>query len=339
MNNPKCFGSSKYAHKSPVATLAVGLPLLGWPIHRQQFTILIYHRVLPVQDPCRFGEVEAKHFDRQMRFLARHFTVLPLREAAERLKRGGLPQRACCITFDDGYADNLTVALPILEKYHLPATVFVATGYLDGGRMFNDSVIDAIANSPKHDLDLEPIGLSRFPLTSIDQKRAALGAILEKLKYQPPDQRTANVDRLVELAECGPLPDDIMLTSQQVGELARRGVEIGGHTVAHTILTTLDDATAEREILAGKQQLESLIGKPVTTFAYPNGRPHRDYEARHVAMVRKLGFEVAVSTAHGVANSTSDIHQLPRFVPWGRSMTMLAARMMKNAWNPKSDTC
>jgi peptidoglycan/xylan/chitin deacetylase (PgdA/CDA1 family) len=339
MTEPIRYGDSKHNDQSSLAALGAGLPLLGWPIHRQQFTILIYHRVLPVQDPCRFGEIEAKHFDRQMHFLAEHFTVLHLREAVDRLQRGKLPRRACCITFDDGYADNLTIAQPILEKYSLPATVFVATGYLDGGRMFNDSVIDAIANSPIHELDLDPIGLGRYPLTTSDQKRAAIVAILEKLKYQPPGQRTANVDRLVELAECGALPSDIMLTSQQVGELSRRGVEIGGHTVAHTILTTLDDATAEREILAGKQHLESLTGRSVTTFAYPNGRPHRDYETRHVAMVRKLGFEVAVSTAHGVSNSSSDIHQLPRFVPWGQSVMKLAARMMRNAWNTNSVIC
>lgn len=316
--------------------MTAGIPLLAWPIHEQRLTILIYHRVMPVQDPLRPGEIAVERFDRHMQFLARHLKVLPLRDAASQLKAHTLPHRACCITFDDGYADNLTIALPILEKYRLPATVFVATGYLDGGRMFNDSVIDAIANSPKHELDLDTIGLGRYPLTTIDQKRTAIAAILEKLKYQQPDQRTTNVDRLIESAECGELPADIMLTSQQVGELSRRGVEIGGHTVAHTILTTLDDATGEREILAGKQQLESLTGKPVTTFAYPNGRPHRDYETRHVALVRKLGFDLAVSTSHGVANAHSDIYQLPRFVPWGDSMAMLGARMVRNAWTGKA---
>lgn len=313
-----------------------GIPLLAWPIHDQRLTILIYHRVLAVHDPMRPGEIDAKLFEQQMQFLARHFNVLPLRDAASQLKLCMLPRRACCITFDDGYADNLTVALPILEKYRLPVTVFVATGYLDGGRMFNDSVIDAIANSPKPLLDLEPIGLDRYPLTTIDQKRSSIATILEKLKYQPPDQRSANIVHLVGLSDCGPLPNDIMLTSQQVGELAHRGVEIGGHTVSHTILTTLDDEAAEREISTGKQKLESLTGKPVTTFAYPNGRPHRDYESRHVAMVRKLGFEVAVSTSHGVANAQSDIYQLPRFVPWGRSLTMLGTRMVRNAWTGKA---
>ncbi|MEW6513520.1 MAG: polysaccharide deacetylase family protein [Pseudomonadota bacterium] len=313
-----------------------GLPILAWPPHRQLLTILIYHRVLPEHDPLRPGEITAGHFERQVIFLARYFNVLPLREAVQRLRAGRLPRRACCITFDDGYADNLTVALPILEKYCLPATVFVATGYLDGGRMFNDSVIDAIARAAGQVLHLESIGLGQHAIGAVTEKRATIAAILEQLKYQPPGERAALVDKLVDLAGCGPLPTDIMLTSQQVGELAHRGVEIGGHTVAHTILTTLEAATAQQEIAAGKQRLEDITGNPVTTFAYPNGRPNRDYQACHVAMVRELGFELAVSTSHGVANSDSDFFQLPRFVPWGDSLTMLAARMMRNAWTGKA---
>lgn len=312
------------------------LPLLAWPLHRQSLTILIYHRVLPEPDPLRPGEIAAGHFERQMDFLACHFNVLPLREAAQRLRAARLPCRACCITFDDGYADNLTVALPILEKHGLPATVFVATGYLDGGRMFNDTVVDAIANSPSYELDLKTVGLGRYSLATIDQKRTAIAAIQEKFKYQLPMHRSANVERLIELAKCDPLPDNIMLTSEQVVEISHRGVEIGGHTVAHTILTTLDEETVVHEILLGKQKLEELTGKSVTTFAYPNGRPQRDYDARHVATVRKLGFEVAVSTSHGVANAQSDIYQLPRFVPWGNSLTMLGARMVRNAWTGKA---
>ena len=98
------------------------LPLLAWPgTQRPLLTILIFHRVLPVVDRLRPGEIDAETFRRYMSFLSRNFAVMPLIDATEKLKRGVLPQRACCVTFDDGYADNLTVALPILEALGLPA--------------------------------------------------------------------------------------------------------------------------------------------------------------------------------------------------------------------------
>jgi peptidoglycan/xylan/chitin deacetylase (PgdA/CDA1 family) len=316
------------------------LPLLAWPPFRPLLTILIFHRVLAVPDPLRPDEPDAAAFDNFMAFLANHFAVLPLHEAAVRLKQGHLPQRACCISFDDGYADNLTIALPILEKYRLPATVFVATGYLDGGRMFNDAVIDAIAMTRKARLDLSRIGLGKFSIANQDERRVAIAAILEQLKYRPPERRRTDVEHLLELADCGPLPADIMLTSDQVRELSQRGVEIGGHTVHHPILTSVADDQARQEIAAGKQRLETITGQPVTSFAYPNGRPHRDYAARHVAMVRALGFEVAVTTAHGVATREGDVFQLPRFTPWGGTNLKRSLQLLRNAWTGRSlDTC
>jgi peptidoglycan/xylan/chitin deacetylase (PgdA/CDA1 family) len=308
-----------------------GLPLLAWPMHRRVLTILIYHRVLPKPDPLRYGEIVADGFDEQMRFLAKHFVVIPLPEAARLLKQGKLPARACCITFDDGYADNLTVALPILEKYGLPATVFVATGYLDGGRMFNDTVMDAIAHAERSELDLCDIDLGCHSLVTLEERQAAAKAILWQLRFRPPERRIAEVASLVERTGCGPLPSDIMLTSGQVRELADRGVEIGGHTVTHPILTSVEDDRVLEEMEAGKRQLEAITGKSVRTFAYPNGKPERDYAARHVSMARKVGFELAVSTASGVATRDSDIFQLPRFIPWG-ALSKLGVRMLKNAW-------
>jgi len=312
--------------------MIASIPLLAWPRGDEAIlTILIYHRVMPQADPLRIGEADAELFDRHMAFLSRHFAVLPLLEAVNGLKRGSLPRRACCITFDDGYADNLTVALPILERYRLPATVFVATGYLNGGRMFNDSVIELVARTTSSTLDFRQLGMSQYPVKSIEERRSAINALLSHSKYLPPAEREELVARMVEIAGCGPLPDDLMMTTAQVRELSDRGVEIGGHTHVHTILKTLDDDAAYAEIARGKARLEEITGKSVKVFAFPNGRPERDYTARHVGMMKELGFEAAVTTAYGVANRASDVYQLPRFAPWGRATTMFAARITRNA--------
>lgn len=309
-----------------------GLPFLVWPAFGQRLSILIYHRVLAVPDPLRPGEVDAASFDRQMHHLSQHCEVIPLLEAVSLLRQRKLPARACCITFDDGYADNLTVALPILEKYRLPATVFIATAYLDGGRMFNDTVIDLVAQVKGESLDLTNIGLGQLILDSVENRRNAVAMLLTKLRYLPLQDREKLVEQIKRLAGIYQPPSDTMLTTQQVRVLHERGVEIGGHTDAHTILTTLDSSASFAEIKRGKQRLEEIISKPIRAFAYPNGYPKRDYADEHVRMVRELGFEVAVTTAPGVANIDSDAYQLPRFTPWDKGMFKWSARLVKNAW-------
>src|SRR5215831_728021 len=110
--------------------------------------VLIFHRVLRERDPLLPSEPDATAFIALVRLLAENFNVLPLSDAVARLYDGRLPHRAVCITFDDGYANNHDIALPILAARNLPATVFVAPAFLNGGRMFNDTIIEALRRAP-----------------------------------------------------------------------------------------------------------------------------------------------------------------------------------------------
>ena len=118
---------------------------------------LIFHRVLTAPDPLLPDEPTAAEFEQRMRWVQRYFNVLPLAEAVARLQSRTLPARSLAITFDDGYADNEQIAAPILTKLGLPATFFIASGYLDGGRMFNDSIIAALRDSKRGNLDLREL--------------------------------------------------------------------------------------------------------------------------------------------------------------------------------------
>lgn len=307
------------------------IPLLAWP-RLPLLTTLIYHRVLAKRSDLLPDEMDAERFECQMRYVARSFSVLPLLEAVRRLQDGTLPRRACCVTFDDGYADNLTVALPILEKYGIPATLFVATGYLDGGLMFNDAVIQIITDTTSDALDFRELGFDTYDTRSIEHRKAAAIGILKKTRSLPPEARNDIVTGMARIAGIEALPTDLMLTRSQLIEMSRRGVEIGGHTVFHPVLTSLADDAARSEISHGKTALEGLIDKPVRCFAYPVGLPGRDFDQRHVSMVRELGFELAVTTANRMANRESDPYELPRFMPWGRSMIKFGARMVRKAW-------
>jgi len=297
-----------------------------------RLSILIFHRVLPGRDPLFPGEIDAAGFDQVCARLARWFQVLPLDEAVERLQRGQLPARAAVITFDDGYADNHDVALPILQRHGLCATFYIATGFLDGGRMWNDSVIAAVRHSPLAQLDLSSLGLDgirSLPLGDVAQRRAAIEALIKALKYLPQPQR---LERVAQVAQCAgaTLPDDLMMRSDQVRALHSAGMQIGAHTVSHPILAGLDDAAAEREIDTSRQQLQALLGAPVRHFAYPNGVPGRDFTTGTAALVRRLGFDSAVTTGWGAARRGADPHQLPRFTPWDRSAGRWALRLAQN---------
>ena len=296
---------------------------------RARLSILIFHRVLPQVDALFPQEQDAQRFTEVLSWVGRWFQVMSLDEAVLRLRNETLPARAAAITFDDGYADNATHALPILLHHGMVATFFVATGFLDGGRMWNDSIIEAVRRCRGKVLDLRDVGLGIHPVESNEQQRTAIATLLNQVKYLDPARRHESVACIAEV--CGvTLGEDLMMSSKQVVALHHAGMQIGAHTCTHPILTRLSDAQALDEIRGSKMALESLLGDPVKLFAYPNGQPDKDYHAQHARMVQQTGFIGAVSTAAGAAAMHTDMYQLPRFSPWDRSSVRYGVRMVAN---------
>jgi peptidoglycan/xylan/chitin deacetylase (PgdA/CDA1 family) len=316
-----------------VKRLSVGLaaylmPLLLNTHGKQRLSILIYHRVLPEHDAMCPGEPTVEAFEWQMRVLRNYFNPLPLVEGVERLHSDTLPDRAVCVTFDDGYADNELHALPVLKRYAIPATVFISTGFLNGGRMWNDSIVETLRNIKEETLDLRELDLGCFRLETMAQRLACVESIIGRIKHLDPEIRMSLVRQIEK--HVTDLPNDLMLTDGQVKSLARNGVSIGAHTVSHPILSSVSDEIARREIQTSKTYLEELIQDRVEAFAYPNGKPDMDYSARHADMVKAMGFKAAVSTHWGVSTKLSDRFQLPRFTPWDRQELKFAIRLLSN---------
>jgi peptidoglycan/xylan/chitin deacetylase (PgdA/CDA1 family) len=289
--------------------------------------ILIFHRVLDAPDPLNADEPVAATFSAQMNLVRSLFNVFSLREAAARLRDGSLPRRAACITFDDGYRNNREVAAPILAERGMPATFFIATGYLNDGRMWNDTIIESVRRAPES-FDLRHLDLGLHDLPDWGARAGLVAALLGKLKYLPSPQRitTANAIASVVGQE---LPHDLMMTDAQVREMAAMGMEVGAHTVSHPILARIADEEARQEVVDSKRRLEEILGEEVSTFAYPNGRPGQDYGAQHPGMVRAAGFRAAVSTARGHCTSAIDQYQLPRLAPWDRTPERYALRLLR----------
>ncbi|HEY1130669.1 MAG TPA: polysaccharide deacetylase family protein [Roseateles sp.] len=296
---------------------------------KARLSVLMFHRVTPQPDSIFPDEMHAERFDVLCASLKRWFNVLPLDEAARRLREGALPSRPLCITFDDGYADNREVALPILQRHGLSAAFFISTGFLDGGRMWNDSLIETVRACRLPELDLETLGLGRHALGNATQKRQAAQALIRQVKYQPVERRLELCELIAERAGVD-LPTDLMMSSAQVVELHRAGMQIGAHTLSHPILASLDEAAVRAEVLGSKERLEQLLGERVSLFAYPNGKPGEDYSPANAELVRGLGFDAAVSTEWGTTRCGDDLMQIRRFTPWDRSPTRFGWRLLAN---------
>lgn len=296
---------------------------------RARLSTFIFHRVLPQSDPLLPSEPDAARFDELLYWIGGQFRVLEPMDACERLAAGTLPQRAAVITFDDGYRDNHDVALPLLRKHGMRAAFFVATGFLDGGTMFNDRVIEAVRGASGATIDAGWLGVGQLRMSTLAERRDAIKRLLVAVRHLPPRAREDAVTRLV--AKCGGCArNDLMMSEAQVMALHKAGMEIGGHTRTHSILRVLEDGEARREIAAGADDLRAITNQAPRLFAYPNGRVGADFDERHCPMVKAAGFRFAFTTEAGVACSATDIYRLPRFTPWDRSALRFKARLLRN---------
>lgn len=304
-------------------------------IRGQRLLILCYHRVLPNPDPLLPDAIDRDDFEKHMSVLSRCYRPMPLHEATRRMYEGSLPRGSVCVTFDDGYADNYSVALPVLKKYGIPATLFVATGYLDGGRMWNDTVIESVRRASEDVLKLPEIGLPVLPLASIADREMAARKIVLALRRLPPGERADHTEALAT-AIGEELPDDLMLSSSQLAGMHESGVEVGAHTVTHPVLSRVPAEVAAREIADSKHRLRDILGSEVVGFAYPNGHPGIDFDKSHVRLVANCGFTYAVTTARGSCSASTDRFQLPRLDPWSREYFRFGLRVALEFTAPPS---
>ena len=287
--------------------------------------VFIFHRVLYQLDPLMPEEPDIKQFEILIAAIANIFNVMPLGEAVERLNTHSLPKRAACITFDDGYLDNYTNAMPVLHKYRTPATVFIATHFLSGEMMWNDIVIESIRFAEDR-LNLPDIGVPDAPVTTIKEKKALIDKIIPLIKHMPYKQRADIVEHIAEISNFRPF--SLMMNQEKLIDMRRSGIEIGAHTSTHPILKMLSDREAEKEIVDSKDYLEGLLGESIGLFAYPNGRPDQDYTKRDVDIVKKTGFTCAVSTNKKIATESDSRFEIPRFTPWDTNINKFILRSL-----------
>lgn len=300
-----------------------------------------FHRVPERADPLLPLEPEARMFDRLLGWISTQFRVLDPLEACERLYDGTLPARPAVLSFDDGYRDNYTVALPILKRYRVRATFFVATGYLNGEMMFNDRVIEAVRRCAGDHLCLDVASreaghrspaIERLPLRNDVERRVAIDRILRTIKHLEPELRLERVRALEHEANVvdRERTTPMMMNAEQVSILHCEGMQIGGHTRSHPILVKLGDEEARAEIEGGLSDLAAITGERPRLFAYPNGRRGSDFDERHIRMAEACGVRFSFTTHPGAATRSSSRQELPRFTPWDRSPLQFGVRALLN---------
>ena len=289
-------------------------------------SILAFHRVLPVQNPLFPGLMDAACFDHLLNVLKKYYLILPLTEAVHMLQKKRCPSKIISITFDDGYKDNCTVALPILLKHKLKATFFVASGFLNGQWMWNDGIMETVSKTNKKQLDLSHFGLGYFNLSSTVKKTNAINLLLERIKYHPNEDRIKIAEHLLNTSDVSP-PQNLMMNPNDIKTLYASGMEIGGHTITHPILSKLSNHDAYKEIQGNKKDLENIINEPIHAFAYPNGKPETDFTKETIHIIKKSGYRNAVTTVPEITTIASNPFQLPRYTPWDKNPYKFAVRL------------
>lgn len=298
-------------------------------VARGKLSVFLFHKVPPKVDALQPGEIDAQTFARTVDFIESHFKVLPLVDAVTLLETDRLEEGVAAITFDDGYAEWLQGAAAELRRRGLPATFFVTSGQFGGLPMWHERLAHVVRHSPSATLDARSVNLPPLTLVSQAERAEAVRRLEFHFKYMPPVMREEMLQKLE--AQAGVSHAQVQRMSESdLRDLANQGFEIGAHTLDHPILSLCDVAQARREIGACREHIEGLIGRPVCGFAYPNGRPRVDYNARHVDLVRQAGYRYAVASQWGVARAGTPVYQLPRFTPWGPTGGHMVWQVLRN---------
>lgn len=309
-----------------------------WPRNRagQRFLILTYHRVGNLRTDPWSMTVTPQHFLEHLEVLRQYAHPVTLKRLSRGFIEGNLPDRSVAVTFDDGYADNLYGAKPLLERYEIPATVFVVTEYighklgiwwdqvnrllLQPGALPEELHLRINDNHYQWKLSKAAQrsgGVSRYPpLWRVGWDDSIFRyylchSLAELLRPLTEGERQKVLNELLVWADAEPgvQPGHRSLSHEELVALAQTElIEVGAHTMTHPMLSLIPEASQRHEILGSKIRLEESLGQRVNSFAYPFGVP----AAGTVGIVREAGFTCACLLAQKYVNPLTDRFQLPR---------------------------
>jgi peptidoglycan/xylan/chitin deacetylase (PgdA/CDA1 family) len=277
--------------------------------------VLLYHGVTTASRGLATlvgKHVLAARFRAQLEMLRRRRRVVPLTELFEALRTGAVARGMVAITFDDGYLDNFTCAAPILAEYRVPATFFIATGFIGADRwMWSDRLEAALDAAPAGEFVIPSTG-ERLRVGATGERMALLRRLkseLKRLHWREADARAREIEDALGIRAGAPTGIYRFMSWDQVRDLAQGGFEIGAHTVNHALLSRVPRDEAEREIIDSRDKIVAEVGRCSTAFCYPNGK-RSDYTDETVEFCRRH-FSAAVSAEAG-AGRPGELFELRR---------------------------
>lgn len=233
----------------------------------------------------------------QLDYLSRHYQFLPLSKLLDHYERHELiPPNSVVMTFDDGFRDNFTNLYPILQRYHVPATVFLATGCVSSddlpwpqkvGYLFQETKVASLCHVTTKKIPV--------PLKSPRDRNAARTTVRKFLEHMPRVERQQSIAELYELLQVE-IPRDRMLTWDQVKTMQKGGIEFGAHTFSHPWLPLMSAEEARWEMEASLHDIQLHCGNERPSFVFPSGFRTPDL----VKMAISVGFRGVFQTHYSI---------------------------------------
>lgn len=281
--------------------------------------ILYFHRVLESPDAYYPDDLNQKDFEKLLIELKKEFEIVPLDSVNNTNTKN--KKTLLSITFDDGYKDNYSLAIPVLVKHGVPATFFVSSGGIKEGILWQDRLVTLIKKMPDSYFG------KRFKLIGKEN----FGEVLNKFKYLPCKDRDLEIEKIHGDFSNVVFPRMMMTPGELKAISDHELFDIGGHTLQHVILNCELDVVSKFQIEEDKINIEKIIGKKIHLFCYPNGIPDVDFQERHTCMVKSAGYEKAYSTQDGGVCAKSNTLALPRFMPYRKNPKLRALSAIKIA--------
>lgn len=283
---------------------------------RDEATILTFHRFRSNGEGDSRG-MDVRWFADCMAYLAEAYVVLPLPDLVAALRRGKPHRNAVAVTFDDGYHDVVSLAVPVLRRYSIPASLFVVSDFVDGKLwLWPDRLRFIVDRVRLGTTEFRHSGTTRRLMVTSEADRPVQEAQwCEHVKWLSVPAReellTAMADACGVSVPAAPPPECRAATWADLRALAAEGFDIGAHSRTHPILSRIPQKQLDDEIAWCKEQIEGHLGSRIRHFSYPNGQPD-DYTPEAIRTVVRAGYQAAVTTIRGGNTPATPIFELRR---------------------------